>query len=485
MGCPSDPTEGNVAMVKNEVHIHGTLLLSLEQACINLKFYIDAEMRRFLDQVRPDAWYPFSHFAGVMNIVSSRYAQPAPIAEQIGVEMMRSWYHHGPGREIIKRGIDFLHFQTSSQGYTSVMQGPAELMGDFTLESLDDEGGTAVVVSSTPFDKNLERGILLGGLGLPGDLVYINVDNSSDPQRYEIRVSSRAPLGKLPTQPVDADTFLSAEELGNHHVLEGTQLRQVFWHHRAMKLEIERLQAFWGSTNETLASSFRLLQESREELSRSYDALERERQKSERLLLNILPAPVAARLKESPGVIAEELPDVTIMFVDMVGFSGLAGRISATELIGMLNEVFSLFDDIAERHGIEKIKTIGDAYMAVCNLTRRRADHVEAMASMALEIQERLRSLPLVGGQPLQVRTGINSGLVVAGVIGTAKFSYDVWGDTVNIASRMESAASPGEILVAEPVYQRIKDRFRFSARRMVDVKYKGLLPTYFLLGRR
>jgi adenylate cyclase len=203
---------------------------------------------------------------------------------------------------------------------------------------------------------------------------------------------------------------------------------------------------------------------------------------SERLLLNVLPRPVAERLKRHNGVIADSFPEVTVLFADLVDFTTLSARISPAEVVALLNDVFSSFDRLAEKHGLEKIKTIGDAYMAVGGLPTPRDDHAEAVAEMALDMQQ---SLLEHGDAGLQLRIGIHTGPVVAGVIGTSKFSYDLWGDTVNIASRMESHGLVGTIQVTPETYARLSHGYQFAERGAVRVKGKGEISTYLLMGRQ
>jgi class 3 adenylate cyclase len=210
-----------------------------------------------------------------------------------------------------------------------------------------------------------------------------------------------------------------------------------------------------------------------------------EREKSERLLLNILPSAIAERLKEDQGIIAESFTEATILFADVVGFTQMSALIKPVELVYLLNEIFSAFDELATRHGLEKIKTIGDAYMVASGLPERRADHAEAMAEMALDMQDALKQFNLARGASLDIRTGINTGPVVAGIIGSSKFIYDLWGDAVNTASRMESHSTPGRIQVTSATYERLRDAYRFEARGTINVKGKGEMPTYFLLGRK
>jgi class 3 adenylate cyclase len=220
------------------------------------------------------------------------------------------------------------------------------------------------------------------------------------------------------------------------------------------------------------------------EAIRNRRELDREREKSERLLLNVLPDSIAARLKQTEGVIADDFPEVTVLFADIVDFTSRSERITPEQVVEVLNDLFSGFDRLTRQRGLEKIKTIGDAYMVVGGLPEPRSDHAEAVADMALAILGEVAGRSDPGGQPLQVRIGIDTGPVVAGVIGTAKFSYDLWGDTVNTASRMESHGVPGCIQVTGRTYRRLCDRYRFERRGPIPVKGKGDIVTYFLVGR-
>jgi adenylate cyclase len=215
------------------------------------------------------------------------------------------------------------------------------------------------------------------------------------------------------------------------------------------------------------------------------EQLQSEREKSERLLLNILPQSIAARLKEGETTIADSFPCVTVLFADLVDFTRLAARISAPEVVRLLNEVFSQFDWLAELHRLEKIKTIGDAYMVVGGLPMPQADHAVAVAEMALDMQKVVGRMGALGGIKLHLRIGISSGPVVAGIIGSKKFIYDLWGDTVNIASRMESQGELGTIQVSEPAYELLRETHFFRERGSIDVKGRGSMTTYFMLGRK
>ncbi|MGB3760331.1 MAG: adenylate/guanylate cyclase domain-containing protein [Rivularia sp. (in: cyanobacteria)] len=218
-----------------------------------------------------------------------------------------------------------------------------------------------------------------------------------------------------------------------------------------------------------------------------------EQAQSENLLLNILPQPIAQRLKKSQLkqktktnniMIADGYNDATVMFADLVGFTNLSSRIPPQQLVDLLNQIFSRFDLIAESYNLEKIKTIGDAYMVVGGLPNPCKDHAAAIANMAIDMLDAIAQFNLDTGEEFQIRIGINSGAVVAGVIGIKKFTYDLWGDTVNIASRMESHGIPGRIHVSEATYKLLQDNFLFEERGVTSIKGKGEMETYWLKGK-
>ncbi len=212
--------------------------------------------------------------------------------------------------------------------------------------------------------------------------------------------------------------------------------------------------------------------------------LEIEQAKSESLLLNILPKTIADRLKEETTTIADQFPDVTVLFADIVGFTHLSSRISPRELVTLLNEIFSEFDRLADLHDLEKIKTIGDAYMLVGGLPEPKADCALDVAEMALDMQQAILQFNQNHQENINIRIGINTGSVVAGVIGQKKFIYDLWGDAVNIASRMESHGLPGAIQVSEDTYHLLQPFYQFEERGSIMIKGKGEMKTYFLLSR-
>ncbi|WP_303785590.1 adenylate/guanylate cyclase domain-containing protein [Azovibrio restrictus] len=219
----------------------------------------------------------------------------------------------------------------------------------------------------------------------------------------------------------------------------------------------------------------------RARLEEAHARLQEEQARSERLLLNILPAPVAERLKHEDQTIADGFADVTVMFVDIVNFTHVAEGLSPKQVFSMLNRIFSSFDELAERNGLEKIKTIGDAYMVAGGLNTGEENYTTAMARLALEMRELLARDGEVNDHHLEIRIGIGTGPVVAGVVGKKKFIYDLWGDTVNIASRITAEGVPGMIQVDETTYRRLRDHFRFHEPQVLYLKGKGNTTVYRL----
>jgi adenylate cyclase len=209
------------------------------------------------------------------------------------------------------------------------------------------------------------------------------------------------------------------------------------------------------------------------------------RARSDRLLLNILPAEIAARLRQGETTIADSYDSATVLFADIVNFTPLSVELEPRAMLRLLDEIFSRFDDLVERHGLEKIRTIGDNYMAVSGVPRRRPDHAHAMARMALDLRDYIATLPALDGRRIEFRVGMNSGPLVAGVIGRRKFVYDLWGDPVNTAARMESNGLPGRIQISRATYELIKDDFVCVPRGTIAVKGKGEMETWYLEARR
>lgn len=215
------------------------------------------------------------------------------------------------------------------------------------------------------------------------------------------------------------------------------------------------------------------------------EALRYQQECTEDLLLNILPNPIAERLKRAESIIADSFAEVTVLFADLVNFTEMSAQISPIKLVDLLNKIFSVFDRLSEKHGLEKIKTIGDAYMVVGGLPTPRADHAEAIAQMALDMQQEITHFQREDGQSFSLRIGIHTGPVVAGVIGLKKFSYDLWGDTVNVASRMESQGVAGRIQVTETTYKHLKHKYHFIHRGVIEIKGKGEMISYWLVGKK
>ena len=214
-------------------------------------------------------------------------------------------------------------------------------------------------------------------------------------------------------------------------------------------------------------------------------ALRVEQEKSERLLTNILPTSIAERLKAASETIADHFGSASILFADVVGFTSLAHRLAPDEVVGILDELFSRFDMLVERHGLEKIKTIGDAYMAAAGVPDPSPDHARRTALLALDMREAVATSAVAVRFGLELRIGINSGPVVAGVIGSKRLLYDLWGDAVNTASRMQSQSTPGEIQITHATYELLKDEFVCRRRGTILVKGKGEMETWYLVGSR
>ena len=234
-----------------------------------------------------------------------------------------------------------------------------------------------------------------------------------------------------------------------------------------------------------LARQNEALEAANTEIRQAHEDLHAEQRKSEQLLRSVLPEAIAERLKEGPELIAESFDDATVMFADIHEFSARCRDMSATESVRLLNDVFSTFDALGERLGMEKIKTVGDAYMVAGGVPVPRPDHVEAIAEMALGMQEAILTVNARGGEPLSLCIGIDTGPLVAGVIGTKRFVYDLWGRTVNTAAHLETYGVPGGIQVTQSTYERLEDKYLFEQRGTFYIKGRGEVTTYLLRGRR
>ncbi len=219
------------------------------------------------------------------------------------------------------------------------------------------------------------------------------------------------------------------------------------------------------------------------QLDQQHALLAEEQKRSERVLFNVLPSSIAQRLKNNEGLIADGFADVTVMFADLVNFTQLTEQMSPEQMVGLLNTVFSGFDELSEKYGLEKIKTIGDAYMVVGGISRERPDYAADVANMALDMNAYVSSHPQLVKRNLGVHIGIATGPVVAGVIGTKRFIYDLWGDTVNIASRLTDDAKHGHILTDKLTYNRLRHDYLFEPPTVINVKGKGEMTCYRLIG--
>ncbi|TMK34835.1 MAG: adenylate/guanylate cyclase domain-containing protein [Actinobacteria bacterium] len=233
------------------------------------------------------------------------------------------------------------------------------------------------------------------------------------------------------------------------------------------------------------AIAFTLLASFADQRNAALAALRVEQEKSELLLMNILPGSIAQRLKAASQTIADHFDSASILFADVVDFTPLAQRLPPAEVVGILDQLFSRFDTLLETHGLEKIKTIGDCYMAAAGVPDPSPDHARRAALLALDMREAVAASAVGDGFGLELRIGINSGPVIAGVIGSKRFLYDLWGDAVNTASRMESHGTPGEIQITRATYELLKDEFVCRPRGTIEVKGKGLMETWYLVGPR
>ncbi|MEM9541034.1 MAG: adenylate/guanylate cyclase domain-containing protein [Cyanobacteria bacterium P01_E01_bin.42] len=259
--------------------------------------------------------------------------------------------------------------------------------------------------------------------------------------------------------------------------------------HDRVNLELESFQSDrkdeLGEVMQAFQDMFLRVGSEIAERKKASELLAQEQKKSEQLLLNILPRSIAESLKEGESNIAKKYENVTILFADIVGFTKLSSKISPEELVNLLNEIFSIFDRLTDRYNLEKIKTIGDNYMAVGGLPIPQDDNTASVANMALDMIEELKAISRKYEHDLKIRIGMNTGSVIAGVIGTKKFIYDLWGDAVNVASRMESHGIPGKIQVTESTYNFLKDRYQFQERGTIEIKGKGKMLVYLLNGKK
>jgi adenylate cyclase len=325
-------------------------------------------------------------------------------------------------------------------------------------------------------------GIVIADVRLPDmPLIYVNpaFEKITGYSASEVLGSNCRFLQGKRTNRADVERLKTAIQEGKDYTVTLLNYRkegQSFWN----ELTISPIYDVSGTLTHFIG-----IQTDVSERIRAKKELLLEKRRSESLLLNILPKPIVEQLKQVRGTLAQQFPEATILFADLVGFTNLSAQMRPLEVVVLLNQIFSAFDRLAEKHGVEKIKTIGDAYMAVGGVPIYRENHAEAIAEIALEMQESIAQLQTVLNQPLQIRIGINTGSVVAGVIGIKKFIYDLWGDAVNVAARMESSGEPGKIQVSANTYQQLKEKYLFKKRGAIAVKGKGEMTTYWLLSKK
>ncbi|BDA77992.1 hypothetical protein LPTSP3_g09220 [Leptospira kobayashii] len=248
--------------------------------------------------------------------------------------------------------------------------------------------------------------------------------------------------------------------------------------------EVGQIAERYNGVLSKVRSTLKENEKARIEIGEAYKKVQIEQERAEKLLLNVLPEPIAKQLKDNPEIIAHSFPEVSVLFADIVDFTRLAHKYKAEVIVGILNKIFSAFDELVDKYKLEKIKTIGDAYMVVGGLPDPLLGHAEAIANFAIDIRDKMSKFRLKSGETLSMRIGINTGPVVAGVIGTKKFIYDIWGDAVNLASRMESHGVPGTIQITEETANRLGKKFIIEKRGKIKVKGKGEVAAYFLKGR-
>lgn len=388
------------------------------------------------------------------------------------------------------------------------------LMAQCSSPPLTTLSKTLIAAGYKLWEVDTEAAVLIEAQTIRPDVIVLHTDQFAQVGLRLCQILKKCPqAGTIPIvvigQDQDLDQHLQAFEAGVVDYINPSLWveeilarikAQVTTHRRHGRLRLQAQRAVTAASPTTLLADLQgalrrqaqmlqaqneQLQQEMQEREQAQQALHLEQQKSEQLLLNILPKAIVEKLKQLQGSLAERFDDVTILFADIVNFTPLAAQVSPLDLVNWLNQVFSEFDRLAEQHQLEKIKTIGDAYMVVGGLPLPREDHVEAVMEMALAMQVAAERLSRTDGQEFQLRIGINTGPVVAGVIGIKKFSYDLWGDAVNIASRMESQGTPGKIQVTEETYQRIKHRYEFDRVGQVMVKGRGYLTTYQYARRR
>ncbi|MDO8466399.1 MAG: adenylate/guanylate cyclase domain-containing protein [Gallionella sp.] len=371
---------------------------------------------------------------------------------------------------------------------------------EFNVRVLDrmlrNTGYTSIASTTNPLEvcalhrKNCYDLILLD-IEMPGmdGFQVMEGIKEADPENYlSVLVITSHPDYKVHALQLGARDFVSTPLDKSEVLARVYNLLEVRLLHKDAK---SRSKAMGEVLDEVEASRKLILRQSAD-VSRLYDRVVAEQKVTERLLLNVLPQAIVERLKERSGIIdgsfplliADSFPDVTVLFADIAGFTRFSAGMNPEKLVFLLNEIFTGFDNIADNRGLEKIKTIGDAYMAVAGVPVPVTDHVARAAHMALDMMGSLEDFNKRNGYTLKMRIGISSGAVVAGVIGKRKFIYDLWGDAVNIASRMESQGVAGRVQIADATRRRLGEQFEIEQRSAIEVKDIGEMHTWFLTGR-
>ncbi len=379
--------------------------------------------------------------------------------EAVAINAMKGRYDDGTGTFALtgppdtERAIKLLHGPEYHAAKAQIMKPIGEFMA--MIESRT----TNEVASLNERSRNLEQfNVILATTLLLSTLVSL----------FLIRRRVLQPIEAM----VDTATKVSAGELSARAPVD-------------MSGEIATFGTAFNKMVASVESHVGDLKSAQEELKSKAENLEAEKQRSEKLLLNILPAQIAERLKGGEREIADSFPEVSVLFSDIVGFTEMSARIGARQVVDTLNEVFGLLDELALKHNVEKIKTIGDCYMVVAGVPDRSPTHAQQIAEFALDMQSALSDYASSSGREISMRTGIHTGTAVAGIVGTSKFTYDLWGDVVNVASRMEATSAPGRIHVSSAVRVRLEDDYEFEDRGTTALKGKGEQNTWFLTDRR
>lgn len=371
------------------------------------------------------------------------------------------------------------------------------------VESLEDRGFQVVVAQDG--EEGLQRADFVQPDLILLDVMMPGLDGFEVCRRLKVLASTRDIPGIFMTSLTETENKITAFQAGGVDYVKLLQIDEVMarvsthLHLHAMQQQLEAQNAQLQreiierrQAKQALEASNELVRRQRDELKDLYDKIVAQQKASERLLLNLLPSSIAERLKARsdlmadsfPEIIAASFQEVTVLFADLVEFTQFSAGMSPECMVAVLNEIFTDFDGIADHRGLEKIKTIGDAYMASAGLPVSAADHAVRAEHMALDMMDALERFNARSGYRLQLRIGINSGPVVAGVIGKRKFIYDLWRDAVNTASRMESHGVAGYVQVTDATRQRLGEPFRFEERGIIDAKGIGALHTWSLSGR-